>query len=610
MAPADHHQPPHARGVSAPAGVLPYTLDISDPRNEQDIKAYLARELPPSVAPDIADRIAEKTGGLFLYATWVVAELKSGRLSLDRLDKFPKGLGGAYLDLFERQFPDVSEWDARARPALEVVVAAQEPLSLKQLAAVFGWSVHEERKFRQLLNPLFSFDRGITPFHRSVTDWLTDEGKQDPYFVSVEEGHRILAESGWADYKAGKWSPYLLSYLPVHLAMAGRVHKLEALLADLDFIGAAWEADQFKLLANFALIESETNLKIGDIFGRLDLAANAANGKGMLAVASILAVRGPFAEAVRVLEFTTDLFRSNGDLHSLSLSLSSHAYALLAKADWERPMQLAREQEAICRKLGDDAGLLKALYLQGLILTVTGDMATAMPVLLDMHRIALGAGDMPHVSKALVWQAMATMSLTFDIGQVMKLIKEAEQIDREHGLREELIWCRIMEGYALLFSGDGAGAIEKFSKAEQIAREFGEQELYLNAMVFRGDTLQTFGRLDEAAALFDEVIKLSRERGFYYGLAMGLNGQARVLLQRGRLDEAMALCKEAEGMFLAMGQKRELQRCLGDQAVIRAIKGDREGAKQLFGEQEAICRELGLKMELHLSRDLQKKFLA
>jgi hypothetical protein len=51
----------------------------------------------------------------------------------DRLQVFPPGLKGLYLDFFQRRFPDEARYDA-TRKELQAVVAAAEPLSDDELA--------------------------------------------------------------------------------------------------------------------------------------------------------------------------------------------------------------------------------------------------------------------------------------------------------------------------------------------------------------------------------------------------------------------------------------------------------------------------------------------
>ncbi len=94
--------------------------------------------------------------------------------------------------------------------------------------------MHDERKFRKSLGSLFKFDQGrIQPFHKSMVEWLTNEDKDDDYFISVAEGHKILAEEGWKRYKNGvsSWTPYLITYLPTHLCIAGRHKELAEVLS-------------------------------------------------------------------------------------------------------------------------------------------------------------------------------------------------------------------------------------------------------------------------------------------------------------------------------------------------------------------------------------------
>jgi hypothetical protein len=65
-------------------------------------------------------------------------------------------------------------------------------------------------------------------------EWLTDDNRAGPYFVSVREGHKRLAEFGWRRYQDGVsgMPRYLLAHLPIHMARAERWEELGALLND------------------------------------------------------------------------------------------------------------------------------------------------------------------------------------------------------------------------------------------------------------------------------------------------------------------------------------------------------------------------------------------
>ena len=125
------------------------------------------------------------------------------------------------------------------RPALEIILAAQEAIDLSILSKILQWKKYDQSKFIQLLGSLFQvIDGSIRPFHRSISEWLIDSDKAGDYLVSNIEGHRELAEYGWQEYQkgAGELSPYSLAHLPFHLCYAEHWDKLEIILTDLLYI--------------------------------------------------------------------------------------------------------------------------------------------------------------------------------------------------------------------------------------------------------------------------------------------------------------------------------------------------------------------------------------
>ncbi len=207
-------------------GLRPYQLDASRKENKEDLRTYLQRELQPfaeegKVPEQTLDTLLEKSEGLFLYADWVREELKKDNLSLGQVEEFPKGLGGIYLQFFERQFPDPKLFRDKYRAVLETVAAAREDPEVKFLCELFDWSDYEEDQTLDALGSLFPVEKGkIRPFHRSVIDWLTDREKAGPYLISTQAGHARLGESGWQDYLSGAlaMADYYLQHLPSHLA--------------------------------------------------------------------------------------------------------------------------------------------------------------------------------------------------------------------------------------------------------------------------------------------------------------------------------------------------------------------------------------------------------
>ena len=236
--------------VTRPLQALtPIVLDASGPENENDIRAFLSSELQSftkgsEVPKATIDTILARSEGIFLYVEQIRRELEEGRLSLEHMDEFPQGLGSIFWEFFNRQFQDLIAYENNVRPVLEVLLAAQEPLSVNMLASMFKWGEYDKNHIIEHLGSIFPVSAGnIQPFHRSVIDWLIDNSKAGSYFVNIENGHKRLADYCWKDYQesAPDFSNYTL-YLPIHLIKAQCWQQLENLLCDLRFIEAKCKA--------------------------------------------------------------------------------------------------------------------------------------------------------------------------------------------------------------------------------------------------------------------------------------------------------------------------------------------------------------------------------
>lgn len=152
---------PHDSEINGPLQALdPWILEADRKENIDDLRAYLVRELKP-FAPsahslkDAVEEIVNKSEGLFLYAHWVREELDQSRLSLERLDEFPKGLGGIYWQFFCRAFPDSEEYASQLVPVLQTICAACEPLETSYLETLFGWNATQRKNRLARLGSLF-----------------------------------------------------------------------------------------------------------------------------------------------------------------------------------------------------------------------------------------------------------------------------------------------------------------------------------------------------------------------------------------------------------------------------------------------------------------------
>ena len=166
---------------------------------------------------------------MFLYVERFCDDVQQDHLSLDRPEQFPQGLGGIFCQWFQRQFPDLEKFRKDVRPALRAILAAREPLPVEILQRLFNWQDEELRDFTRTLGSLFQVmieagRRGIEsyildwldahgaqfnqedvirPYHKSLADWFSSEASAGQYFVSIIEGHRLLAARGLSEFRLG-----------------------------------------------------------------------------------------------------------------------------------------------------------------------------------------------------------------------------------------------------------------------------------------------------------------------------------------------------------------------------------------------------------------------
>lgn len=258
-------------------GLRAMELDSQDPRNLEDIEAYIQAHLK---TPNLAGRLVvsdvtptavskilqEKCAGNFLYLRQALDGIETDQYRLDYLESLPPGLFGLYEEFFQRHFPD-DEHFAEARKVLEVVTAAQEPLEECQLAKASG--IESRRTLPRVLRMLrvylpLRFDLEGTAhyslYHKSIRDWLTaDEQRGTAYSVDERDGHLQLAQMCWEEYQYGpsEMSQYAIAHLPTHLAEAKRWPELHQILTDLTFIETKCAAGMsYSLVEDYELLSA------------------------------------------------------------------------------------------------------------------------------------------------------------------------------------------------------------------------------------------------------------------------------------------------------------------------------------------------------------------
>lgn len=276
----------------------------------------------------------------------------------------------------------------------------------------------------------------------------------------------------------------------------------------------------------------------------------------------------------------------------LSRSFGNQANVLYAHGDLDGAMVLYKEQERICRCLGNLSGLSVSLGNQALILQDRGNIDGAMALLKEQERICRQLGNQHGLSVSFGNQAVILQDRG-DLDGSMALHKEEERIWRQLGNLNGLQLSLGNQALILKDRGDLDGAMALHQQEEQICRQLGELNSLQRSLGNQGLILSDRGDLDGAMALHKEQERICRQLSDLDGLAKSLAGQGIVLCARGDLDGAMTLHKEHERICRQLGYLDGLQWSLGNQAFILKARGDLDGAMALDKEKERICRQLG-----------------
>ena len=219
-------------------------LGDSVAQQQEDLRAHVERSLADAgrygaIAADAAARdrlvatILERSAGNFQYASTVLEELCENALDIGEIPRLPKSLAALYHRVAAGRFPTRADFTP-ARHVLGLLLAARQPLSLDQLAAITG--LDRDGELSRTLDKLSRFvtwdnaaaNRHVyRPAHKSIADWLTaPPSGSDQFRIDPQEGQDKLLEH------CRKWSghcdAYALVYLIEHLLEGGFVTEAVA----------------------------------------------------------------------------------------------------------------------------------------------------------------------------------------------------------------------------------------------------------------------------------------------------------------------------------------------------------------------------------------------
>ncbi len=225
-------------------------LNAGREENQQDIRRYVRHHLDQSAElrtrlaqrqmPDDAfiEQMTKASRGNFLYLVSLLPAIARKEQQFVDLTTLPQGLDGIYREFLRTRIigRDMYRWQERYRPLLGVLAAAQESLTMNQLAVFTRLGQQAVRDalldVRQFLDPL-GFEQGqYRLYHQSLIDFLSEEERAAEFWIELAPVHRQIARY-YQEHCAHDWSDcdlYGLRNLAKHLVGAERWEDLHQLI--------------------------------------------------------------------------------------------------------------------------------------------------------------------------------------------------------------------------------------------------------------------------------------------------------------------------------------------------------------------------------------------
>ena len=181
----------------------PFEILPNDDDHRSDLEHFI-RHFFPILSVRIVNQLIWKCEGSFLYAYYLVNELKEMDLGIEPNlnDYVPNGISGFYEKQFKRLKSGLKCFEQNKEASIfrcfvDVVAASKEPLPIKIILLSLRLS-GEEFEIRETIIGIMSeilpvYEDCLTVYHKSLWDWLTLDGYADHAFVAdVANGVKCL----------------------------------------------------------------------------------------------------------------------------------------------------------------------------------------------------------------------------------------------------------------------------------------------------------------------------------------------------------------------------------------------------------------------------------
>jgi hypothetical protein len=209
-----------------------------------DLRAYIEHGLgdealrdavggDPAARERALARIEERSAGSFQYAGSILDALRRREIGLAELDRLPRSLEEFYYNRADLRFRKSASFRV-PRLVLTLLVAAREPLTLRQLALFAGLDIDGDvlpaiDALTGFVSPELGAGEDVYRLaHASVTDWLLSS-RAGQFMIDPQPGReRILAHCReWRTHD----EPYALKHAISHLLEEGQLAEARQAVA-------------------------------------------------------------------------------------------------------------------------------------------------------------------------------------------------------------------------------------------------------------------------------------------------------------------------------------------------------------------------------------------
>lgn len=257
-----------------------FEIDLDQENNNKDIRAFLETSFEKESYPnkrEIIEAIVEKSQGTFLYAELVAKEILAGSLSIEDIDKLPKGLARYFSSWFKRIYPieKIDEtYKEKDRKAIAMILASSGPLPKEELNNLLGWEYSQTNDFVKKLENYLTISEDVEGketieiAHKYMADWLSSDLAGD-YKVYKEDGLAYIYKGIVEIYMLDKDLETMTRYEKLNLIDALKGQRGQKALKD--FLGnddakdklivlSHEEEDSFRIDTGLKLLKDMTSL--------------------------------------------------------------------------------------------------------------------------------------------------------------------------------------------------------------------------------------------------------------------------------------------------------------------------------------------------------------